>query len=117
MNSLTALERETVITFNDAEDAAHVVTWQRPVITKLRANPAAVETRTHHYGSSVGAEFDIPKALISFRSKRVTRDLTDEQRKERAARLHAGRLRSNSPHGRRESQQRLAAPTHGQGDP
>lgn len=33
--SLTPPERETVITFNDADDVAHVFTWQRTIITAI----------------------------------------------------------------------------------
>jgi hypothetical protein len=43
--SLTAPERETVITFSDADDTATVHTHQRRIITKLRNNPAATGLR------------------------------------------------------------------------
>jgi hypothetical protein len=39
--SLTAPERETVITFSDADDMATVHTHQRRIITKLANNSAA----------------------------------------------------------------------------
>jgi hypothetical protein len=39
--SLTAPERETVITFSDADETATVHTHQRRIITKLANNPAA----------------------------------------------------------------------------
>ena len=41
--SLTAPERETVITFSDEDGIAQVHTHQRRLITKLRNNPAATE--------------------------------------------------------------------------
>jgi hypothetical protein len=41
--SLTAPERETVITFSDEDDTATAHTHQRRIITKLRNNPAATE--------------------------------------------------------------------------
>jgi hypothetical protein len=41
--SLTAPERETVITFSDADETATVHTHQRRIITKLRNNPAATK--------------------------------------------------------------------------
>lgn len=68
--SLTPPERETVIVFSDEGDVATVTTHQRPILTKLRNNPAAVEVEDLRYGATDGARFEIPKALISFRSKR-----------------------------------------------
>ena len=49
--SLTAPERETVITFSDADDTATIHTHQRRIITKLLNNPAAtkVEDRRSRY--------------------------------------------------------------------
>ena len=41
--SLTAPERETVITFSDADDTATIHTHQRRIITKLNNNPAATK--------------------------------------------------------------------------
>ncbi len=41
--SLTAPERETVITFSDGDDTATIHTHQRRIITKLKNNPAAEE--------------------------------------------------------------------------
>jgi hypothetical protein len=40
--SLTAPERETVITFSDEDGTAMVHTHQRKIITKLEKNPLAV---------------------------------------------------------------------------
>ena len=85
--SLTALERETVITLNDEEELAHVHTSQRPVITKLRKNPAATLLDEGRFEGTAWAEFELPKKLSSFRSGRVKIELTDEQRQVRAARL------------------------------
>jgi hypothetical protein len=95
--SLTPLERETVITMSDGDDTAHVYTAQRPVITKLKKNPAArlLEEGTHD--GSKWARFELPKALISFRSVRVKRPGA------------ASRLRSETAYGQRESEQSEAA--------
>ena len=70
--TLTADERETVINLNDAEAVAYIYTAQRPVITKLKKNPAAtlIEEGTHE--GSVSARFELPAALLTFRSGRVT---------------------------------------------
>ena len=70
LSSLSAIERETIITFNDEEQLAHVWTAQRPRITQLKKNPSArlLEEGTH--GRSAWAIFEIPKELVSFRSRR-----------------------------------------------
>jgi hypothetical protein len=84
--SFTAPERETVITFNDEDEFAHVYTAQRPIITKLKKNPSAKLIEEGTFEGSVWAKFELPKALISFRTQRVTRELTEEQRAELRAR-------------------------------
>src|SRR5262245_48657522 len=91
--SLTAPERETVINWSDDDDTAHVFTWQRRVITKLKRNPSAVLIAEHTFGSTVGAEFEIPANLISFRSKVPERHMSQEQRE--AARERMRTLRSS----------------------
>jgi hypothetical protein len=78
--SLTAVERETVITMNDEEDTADIWTAQRPVITKLKKNPAAILIEEGKHDGSVWARFTLPAGLISFRTTRVKRELSDEQR-------------------------------------
>jgi len=83
--SLTASERETVITFSDEHDTATVHTHQRRIITKLRNNPAATEIQDLTFEGTAGAVFEIPADLISFRSGR--RKLSPEQAKTAAANL------------------------------
>jgi len=75
--SLTAPERETVITFSDEDDTATVHTHQRRVITKLRNNPSATQVEDLTFDGTAGAVFEIPADLISFRSGR--RKLSPEQ--------------------------------------
>jgi hypothetical protein len=89
--SLTAPERETIIRFNDEDEVANVWTAQRPVITKLKRNPAATLLDEGNHDGSVWAEFELPKSLISFRSARVKRQLTEEQKAQ--ARLNIQRAR------------------------
>jgi len=102
--SLTALERETVVTFNDAEDHAEVYTAQRPILTKLKKNPAATLIEEGKHEGSAWAKFEIPKALISFRSKRVKRELSEEQRRGIADRFASSTLRPKAPHASGESE-------------
>jgi hypothetical protein len=84
--SLTAPERETVITFNDADDTATIHTHQRRIITKLLNNPAATKADDLTFDGTAGAVFELPATLISFRSGR--RKLSPEQAKAAAANLH-----------------------------
>jgi hypothetical protein len=87
--SLTAPERETVITFNDADDTATIHTHQRRIITKLLNNPAATKVDDLSFDGSAGAVFEIPADLISFRSGR--RKLSPQQAQAAAANLAQGR--------------------------
>lgn len=92
--SLTAAERETIITMNDEDDFAELWSAQRPIITKLKKNASATLLEEGSYGSSVWARFRLPAELISFRSMKVKRELTDEQRaqlRERAKAMRDGR--------------------------
>jgi hypothetical protein len=87
--SLTAPERETVITFSDQDDMATVHTHQRRIITKLRNNPAATELEDLTFEGTAGAVFEIPADLISFRSGR--RKLSPEQAQAAAVNLDRAR--------------------------
>jgi hypothetical protein len=87
--SLTAPERETVITFSDEDDTATVHTHQRKIITKLKNNPAATLIEDLTFEGSAGAVFKIPAELISFRSGR--RKLGPAQAQAAAANLERAR--------------------------
>jgi hypothetical protein len=87
--SLTAPERETVITFSDEDDTATVHTHQRRIITKLKNNPTATQTDDLTFDGTAGAVFELPADLISFRTGRKTgRKLTEQQRAAAVANLH-----------------------------
>jgi hypothetical protein len=68
--SLTAPERETVITFSDEGETATVHTHQRRIITKLHYNPAAELVERIDFDGTAGAVFEIPTWAISFLSKK-----------------------------------------------
>jgi hypothetical protein len=109
--SLTAPERETIITLNDEDDLARVYTAQRPWITKLKKNPAATLIEEGNFEGSAWAEFEVPKALLSIRSKRVKRDLTQEQRAALGDRLRRASTSSKTPQASGASEQE--APSRG----
>ena len=87
--SLTAPERETVITFSDEDGTASVHTHQRRIITKLKNNPAAEQIEDISFDGTAGAVFELPADLISFRSRR--RKLNPEQAQAAAANLDRAR--------------------------
>ena len=68
--SLTAPERETVITFSDEDDTATIHTHQRRIITKLKNNPAAELIEDISFDGTAGAVFELPVWAISFLSKK-----------------------------------------------
>ncbi len=67
--ALTAYERETIVSMCDGDDLANVYTAQRTVITKLKKNPAARLLEEGRFEGSAWARFEIPKGLVSFRTK------------------------------------------------
>jgi hypothetical protein len=71
--------------FSDEDDTATIHTHQRRIITKLLNNPAATKVEDLTFEGSVGAVFEIPAELISFRSGR--RKLSSEQAQAAAANL------------------------------
>jgi hypothetical protein len=91
VSGLTAYERETVVTMNDDDEHATVWTAQRRRITALKKNPAAELLAEGFHGKSAWARFRIPARMVSFRTTRVKREMTDEQRAAAAARLRGSR--------------------------
>ena len=90
--SLTAPERETVITFSDEDEMATVHTHQRRIITKLKNKPAASQLEDISFDGTAGAVFELPAELISFRNKkRQGRELSISERAERVRQLHRAR--------------------------
>jgi hypothetical protein len=68
-------ERETVITFNEAEPSASVWTASETVYRRLKKF-GYVPTR----GNERSAVFEIPKAVVRVLKPRVKRELTAKQR-------------------------------------
>jgi hypothetical protein len=62
--SLTPPERETILTMNDEDVVAHIYSSQRPVITKLKKNPAATLLDEGRHDGSAWAEFEVPVELV-----------------------------------------------------
>ena len=68
--SLTAPERETVITFTDEDNTATIHTHQRRIIIKLKNNHAAQLIEDISFDGTAGAVFELPVWAISFLSKK-----------------------------------------------
>lgn len=93
--ALTAIERETVVSFDDENPYAVVTTYNRPLLTSLRANPDAEEFTTPHVKKDGGGEFRFPKKLFGIR-RQVKFSADSKPRapmsEEHKAKLQAGRL-------------------------
>ena len=92
-------EQETTINFCRTEDTAEVWTSDRTVMTKL--DRMCREHPENYRCSEVGQDAEgvmcktyviADKSLLSFRGNKVTRELTEEQRKAAAERLKALRM-------------------------
>ena len=68
--SLTADERETTITWCDADDKVLIYTAQRPMLSALSKNPSAVLVEAGMSGTSAWARYEIPVGLVTIRKGR-----------------------------------------------
>jgi hypothetical protein len=66
--SLTREARETVITFDDLGSIATITTHSRSILPKLEKNPQATKVQELTYDGIEGAEFEMPKHMLSFRT-------------------------------------------------
>ena len=72
-------EQETVIQFNRDSDIAAIYTTDSTVVNKL--DKKYERTRIHRSDKQISAiEYDIPKSMVSFRTKDRKLSLTDDQR-------------------------------------
>lgn len=102
MTSVSYEEQETTISFGRDKDGAEIWTSDRTVMTKLdklcEESPEYWKCKKVEYfldGSLANKVYTVTdKALISFRSKKVKRELTDEQRAELAERMKNARERA-----------------------
>lgn len=88
--ALTEGERETIIGMSDADDTAVIYTAQKPLITKLNKNPAAVLLEAGNDGGTAWARYRLPANLVTIRKPTT---LTEEQRQRRSNTMAATRAR------------------------
>ena len=82
---LTRYEQETVINCNEAEDVAHVFTYNE----KWQRHLESLGFKPYHQNSFNGRDYAIPKHMIHLPRKKM--ELSDEEkarRAESARRLH-----------------------------
>ena len=92
---LTNIERETIVTFNEAEDLAEVFTFNRPMQRRLatlaQLRPADVtQTGRDDTDGQVSVTYTVPKGWVKINAPRV---LSMEQLE--AARLKAQKAREH----------------------
>ena len=93
-------ERETVINFGRLDKTASVYTSDETVMTKLdkfvkQDTGWKFKCQETCQGDIVSKTYECPVEFISFRSKKVTIELTEEQRQERSERLRKIRASQN----------------------
>ena len=93
--SLTLEEQETHVNFMRGGGRAIIYTSDTTTMTKLNklveldGTEWKLESESKlASGELIGKTYSCPVSFITFRSKRVKRNYTDEQRREAAARLH-----------------------------
>ena len=95
--SLTAVERESVITFNAAEENADIYAsdpvWIRKFDKLVEQNPEQFKViqEFKYEGKVVARRYTFPKSFLTVRSKKRENHLTDEQKEAAAKRLLLGR--------------------------
>ena len=93
--SLTAVERESVITFNAAEENADIYAsdpvWIRKFDKLVEQNPDQFKVIQEFKceGKVVARRYTFPKSFLTVRSKKREVHLTDEQREAAAKRVTA----------------------------
>ncbi len=91
--SLTNIERETIICFNEAEKTAEVFTYRQSLIRQLdgltEERPTeAMRVKTNAEG---GVTFIVPKAWIKVKPKRVMSEAQKEAAAKAIAKAHSMR--------------------------
>lgn len=91
ITSLSALERETIVLMNDADDTVIITTQQRTMITKLRRLEDFTEVASGFHGTTEWAEFTCPVSRFSLGAKRRVAQSTRALQRERAITRGFGR--------------------------
>lgn len=87
-------EQETVIQFDRNGTACHVYTTDLTVMTKLDKKYKRVK-QDYVSGKPIAAYYEFDKRLLSFRSKVMKKNLSDEEKKKARERLDRNRKRKD----------------------
>jgi len=85
---MEAIERETVISWNDAEDTVNVFTCHKRIIAKMEKLGAIVKDKCVLNGRLRHIEYEIPKSRINV-TLSAKRTLSDEQKQRLGERMRA----------------------------
>ena len=91
IDSLTAAERETVVTTSDGDSVVSIWTAQKRYISLLRKNPQVTEVETGFYGTTEFSVFTVPADRWSPLGVKRRVSLTEYQKIQARARLQAAR--------------------------
>lgn len=95
MCKLSRLEQETIIIFNEAEDAAEVATYNKSIINRLQGyiDEGEEGITMRRQNSDGGCTFVLPKKWVMNGIRRPKRvNMTPEQRAAAAERLKMARM-------------------------
>lgn len=85
---MTREEQETVITFDRASDEMNVYTADPNLMARLDKLDAYKKWREHRFeGKVIAADYRADKKLLTLRTKKLTRNMTDEQKKAASERM------------------------------
>ena len=87
-------EQETVIQFDRNGKVCHVYTTDLTVMTKLDKKYKRVK-QDYINGKPIAAYYEFDKRLLSFRSKVMKKNLSDEEKKKARERLEKNRKRKD----------------------
>lgn len=87
-------EQETVIQFDRNSTVCHVYTTDSTVMTKLDKIHKRVK-QDYVNGKPIAAYYEFDKRLLSFRSKIMKKNLSDEEKKKARERLERNRKRKS----------------------
>lgn len=97
---LAVNEQETTITY--ARDGTTATVWTSDTTVMTKLDKMAKESSDWKLikeekinGDIVAKRYEVAKELISYRTKKVNRTMTDEQRRQAAERLALSRSKSN----------------------
>ena len=93
---LTKEERETILTYNEADGFWTIYSGVQSHIRKFdKLNYEVTNVDYYEDGTVAGKFYKVPKNAIGFKSPNRKRNLTDEQRTAMAERLKAAREKKN----------------------